>query len=178
MKKIFCLLLCFIFLFVISGCKKEKEVNLTCRQIVDVIKNAYGSAYTPNAPIPDEVLSTDFGLVLSDIDSYYGEMPQIGYVSDRIVVVKASDGKAETVAESFNQAKKEFLKDNMQYSNSAKVKSAVILTKDNYVCFFMLGENYPQTQIGEEETEEEAQFYNRQIQIGINAWNSIFYESI
>ncbi len=177
MKKTFCLLLCFIFLFGISGCKKEKEANLTCRQIVDVIKNAYGTSYAPNAPIPDEVLSTDFGLVLSDIDSYYGEMPQIGYASDRIVVVKASNGKAEAIAESFEQAQKEFLKDDMQYSNSAKVRSAVILTHEDYVCFFMLGENYPETQIGEEETEEESQFYSRQMQIGIDAWNSIFYES-
>ena len=178
MKKIISFIICISLIFCFAGCKKRRDTSsLNCRNIVETIKNSYGSSYAPNTEIPDEVLSTDFGLVLSDIEDYYGEMPQIGYASDRIVAVKAVHNKTDAVVECFENAKKDFLKDDMQYSNTAKVNSAVILQEGDFVCFFMLGDNYQDTKIGEEETEEESEFYKEQIQIGVDAWNQLFYEN-
>lgn len=178
MKKVFCVVLSVIMMACFfSGCKKKRNVeNLSCKNIVDTLRKAYGTSYTPNVSIPDEVLNTDFELNLADMKDYYGEMPQIGLQPDRIVVVKANDGKAKSVAESFEQAKTIFLKDELQYTNSSKVESAVILQEGDFVCFFMLGDDYAGTDLGSGSDKEKA-FYEKQEQIGVTAWHNIFYDN-
>lgn len=176
MKKTICLILCIVFLLGgTTACKKKRETeNLSCKSIVDTIRKAYGSAYVPNVEIPDEILNTDFELNLADMKDYYGEMPQIGLQPDRIVVVKANDGAADALKETFEQAKENFCKDEMQYTNSSKVESAVILKEGDFVCFFMLGADYSGNDVGSG-SDKEKQFYEKQEQIGIDAWNSVFY---
>lgn len=176
MKKSLILCLCLILLLSsLCSCKGKKDVeNLTCHEVVETISKAYGTDYSPNVAIPDEVLSTDFGLNLAEMESYYGEMPQIGLSCDRIVVVKAAKGEADTIEKRFEEAKKQFEKNSIEYSNGQKTKSAVILTEGDFVCFFMLGADYGGEDVGEGSSKETA-FYEKQQEIGIAAWNSIFY---
>lgn len=178
MKKTICVFLALSFILCsLSGCRHEKNVDgVSCSEIVGTIRKAYGTAYVPNVKIPDEVLNTDFGLNLADMKDYYGEMPQIGLQCDRIVVVKADSSKAKTIQKCFEQAKENFLKDELQYTDSAKVGSAVILRQGDFVCFFMLGDTYGGTDAGQN-TQKEKDFYTKQEQIGIDAWNSVFFDN-
>ena len=177
MKKVFVLSLCILLLLTsLCSCKRKKDVeNLTCHEVVETIKKAYGTDYSPNVAIPDEVLSSDFGLNLAEMESYYGEMPQIGLSCDRIVVVKAAKGEADTIQKRFEEAKKAFEKNSIEYANGQKTKAAVILTEGDFVCLFMLGADYGGEDVGEG-SGKEISFYEKQQQIGTDAWNSIFYE--
>lgn len=177
MKKGFALFLAIISLLLLfTSCKSKKDVdNITCTQIVETISKAYGADYSPNVKIPDEVLSSDFGLNLSEMEAYYGEMPQIGLSCDRIVVVKAAEGQADTIEKRFEDAKENFIKNNMDFSNAAKTQTAVILKEGDFVCFFMLGADYGGEDVGEG-SNREIEFYEKQQQTGIDAWNSIFYD--
>ena len=160
MKKVTAILLLFCLLLPLSACSKKRNVdNLSCSDIVDAFRQAYGASYEPNVAIPDELINTEFGLNISEMEDYYGEMPQIGLRCDRIVIVKAVKGEADQVVERFEQAKKEFLKNNMEYSNSAKVNSALILREGDFVCFFMLGDDYG----GENKLEQAAAEYWKKI---------------
>ncbi len=176
MKKIFALSLCVLLLLTgFCSCKGKKDVeNLTCHEAVEIIAKAYGPDYSPNVAIPDEVLSSDFGLNLAEMESYYGEMPQIGLSCDRIVVVKAAKGEADTIEKRFEEAKEQFEKNSIEYSNGQKIGTAVILSEGDFVCFFMLGADYGGEDVGEGSSRE-INFYEKQQQIGIDAWNSIFY---
>ena len=176
MKKITAILLLFCLLLPLSACSKKRNVDdLSCKDIVDAFRQAYGASYEPNVAIPDELINNEFGLNMTEMEDYYGEMPQIGLRCDRIVAVKAVSGEADKVVERFEQAKKVFLKNNMEYSNSMKVSSALILREGDFVCFFMLGDDYGGENIGEGSSEETA-FYEAQQQIGEECWHNIFYE--
>lgn len=176
MKKITALLLTICLLLCLSACSKKRDVtHLSCKDIVAAFRTAYAGSYAPNVAIPDDLINHEFGLNILEMAEYYGEMPQIGLRCDRIVVVKANPGDAKKVAERFEQAKKGFLKNNMEYSNSMKVSSAVILREGDYVCFFMLGDDYGGENIGEGSAEETA-FYRTQQQIGETCWHNIFFE--
>ena len=162
--------------FALSACSKKRDVeDLHCKDIVEAFHKAYGASYEPNVAIPDELINNEFGLNISEMEEYYGEMPQIGLRCDRIVAVKANAGEADKVAERFEQAKKRFLKNNMEYSNSVKVNSAVIVTEGDFVCFFMLGDDYGGENISEGSAQE-TDFYKEQQQIGVDCWHNIFYE--
>ena len=175
-KKIVSTLLIVCMLLPLSACSKKRNVeNLSCEDIVAAFRKAYGSSYEPNVAISDELINSEFGLNMSAREDYYGEMPQIGLRCDRIVAVKASRGLADKVAKRFEEAKKGFLKNNMEYSNSMKVSAALILTEGDFVCFYMLGDDYGGENIGEGSAEETA-FYKAQQQIGEECWHNIFYE--
>ena len=175
-QKIVVFLLVLSCILPMSACSKKRDVeNLHCTDIVEAFRKAYGASYEPNVAIPDELINNEFQLNISEMEEYYGEMPQIGLRCDRIVAVKANPGEADKVAERFEQAKKRFLKNNMEFSNSVKVNTAVILTQDDFVCFFMLGDDYGGENIGEGSSEETA-FYKAQQQIGEECWHDIFYE--
>ena len=175
-RKITAVLLLLCLLLPLGACSKKRNVdNLSCKDIADAFRQAYGASYEPNVAIPDELINTEFGLNISEMEDYYGEMPQIGLRCDRIVIVKAVKGEAGQVVERFEQAKKEFLKNNMEYSNSVKVSSALILQEGDFVCFFMLGDDYGGENIGEGSSEE-TEFYKAQQQIGEECWHNIFYE--
>ncbi|MBE6817668.1 MAG: DUF4358 domain-containing protein [Ruminococcaceae bacterium] len=175
-KKAVAALLALCLLFSMSACSKKRDVSaLTCRDVVDAFRKAYGASYEPNVAIPDELLGNEFDLNISEMDDYYGEMPQIGLRCDRIVVVKAAKGDADKVVERLEAAKKEFLKNTMEYSNTMKVDSALILTEGDFVCFFMLGDDYGGENIGEGSAEE-TDFYKQQQQIGEQCWHDVFYE--
>ena len=175
-KKLGSLLLILALLLSFGACAKKRNVEqLSCKDIVDAFRRAYGASYEPNVAIPDELINTEFGLNISEMEDYYGEMPQIGLRCDRIVAVKANEGDVDKVIERFEQAKKGFLKNNMEYSNSMKVSEALILQEGDFVCFYMLGDDYGGENIGEGSSEETA-FYKAQQQIGEECWHNIFYE--
>lgn len=176
LKRGIALLVSVMMLFSFASCSSKRDVdNLTCKDIVDAFSKAYGASYEPNVAISDDLLGSEFGLNLTEMDDYYGEMPQIGLRCDRIVVVKAKPGDTKKVEKRFEEAKKEFLKNTMEYSNSQKVSAALILREGNFVCFFMLGDDYGGENIGEGSSEE-VKFYEAQQQIGKDCWHNIFYE--
>ena len=175
-KRVLILLLALGLLFSLTACAGKRDVSeLQCKDIVEAFSKAYGASYAPNVAIPDELLGSEFGLNLAQMDDYYGEMPQIGLRCDRIVAVKAKKGETKDIIACFENAKKEFLKNTMEYSNSQKVSAAVILSEGDFVCFYMLGDDYGGENLGEGSLEE-VKFYQSQQQIGADCWHDIFYE--
>ena len=177
MKKLFSLTLALLVLLSCTACAHKRDVSeLTCKEIVEAFSKAYDTSYEPNVAITDELLGSEFGLNLAEMEDYYGEMPQIGLRCDRIVAVKAKHGKVKDIVEEFENAKKEFLKNTLEYSNSQKVSAATILTQGDFICFYMLGNDYGGENVGEG-TSEEIKFYQAQQQIGETCWHNIFFEN-
>lgn len=176
MKRIISLFLLVALLFSLGACSKKRDVSeLDCKEIVEAFSKAYDNSYAPNVAIPDELLGSEFGLNLAEMEDYYGEMPQIGLRCDRIVAIKAKPGEVKNIVNTLEEAKKGFLKNNIEYSNSQKVSSALILTEGDFVCFFMLGDDYGGENVGEGSSEE-TKFYEAQQKIGEECWHSIFYK--
>ena len=165
-----------LMLLLLYGCSAKRDVSeLTCKDIVESFSKTYGASYEPNVAIPDELLSSEFGLNLTEMEDYYGEMPQIGLRCDRIVAVKAKKGEVNTIVKRFEEAQKGFLKNTIEYSNSQKVSAATILTQGEFVCFYMLGNDYGGENLGEGSAQE-VEFYREQQQIGEECWHNIFYK--
>lgn len=83
-----------------------------------------------------EVLKLD----ASWIEEAIAEVSMISTNVDTFVLVKATEGNLENVANALNAYKDYLVNDTLQYPmNEARVKSAVVATVGDYVCFSILG---------------------------------------
>ena len=68
-KKLGSLLLILALLLSFGACAKKRNVEqLSCKDIVDAFRRAYGASYEPNVAIPDELINTEFGLNISEME--------------------------------------------------------------------------------------------------------------
>lgn len=134
-----CLLV--ILLAVFSGCSSQQKVkDVSLQEIFDAVKNAYGDTYLPDSEIPEELLNTEFPLDSSLVEEIKGEMPMVSFHPDRVVVVKAKEGKGEDVEKALNEIKENIIENSLQYpANLAKVKSSQVVRHGDYVVFLLVG---------------------------------------
>lgn len=145
------------------------------RTMTEIVKEnivkAYGDNYLPNMEIPKEDLETQFGITSDMYDEIVAEMPTIGFHPDRLIIVKAKEGKAEDIENAFKNAKNLLTENNTQYpQNLAKINAAKILRNGDYVCFMLLGKP---NESGEND-ESAVQFAEDQVNIGVKEFENFF----
>lgn len=134
-----CLLV--VLLAIFSGCSSQpKGKDVSLQEIFDAVKNAYGDTYLPDSEIPEDVLNREFPVDSSLVEEIKGEMPMISFHPDRVVAVKAKEGKGEEVEKALNDIKEDMIQNSLQYpANMAKVKSTQVVRHGDYVVFLLVG---------------------------------------
>lgn len=112
------------------------------QKLLNAVKKAYGNTYLPRMQCQDdenfmkEVLKLD----PSWCNDVIVEVPMISAQADILVLVDASEGNLENVQNALKAYKDYLVNEALQYPmNEPRVKSAVIETVGNYVCFSILG---------------------------------------
>ena len=155
----------------LSGVSAPAENRTTVELLRENIARAYNDNYLPNMEIPEGDLETQFGITPDMYDEIVAEMPTIGFHPDRLVIVKAKEGKADMIENAFKNAKEMLAENNNQYpQNLAKISAAKVLRNGDYVCFMLLGKP---NESGEND-ESAAQFAEDQVNIGVKEFQNFF----
>lgn len=156
----------------ISGSESnDKNSTLSAKGLRDAVAKAYGENYLPDQAMDAEMIESEFGLTKDMYDEVVAEAPLIGFHPDRLVIVKPKKGKEANVKRALEDALLVMKEQQMQYPvNVAKVNAGKVLEKDGYYCFMILGE----TDDTSENDDDAAKFAEKQINIGVKAFNDYF----
>lgn len=148
------------------------ETELTVDDILNAIKAVYGENYLPNMEMNSEFLELEFGLTSDMYEAVKAEQPMIGTHADRVVIVKAAEGRADDVEAALITAKDNKINDTFQYPmNLPKINATKIVRNGDFVCFLMVGainENM-------DATEEEAKlFAENEVEKAVDAFHKLF----
>lgn len=156
----------------ISGSdSNDKNSTLSAKGLRDAVAKAYGENYLPDQAMDAEMIESEFGLTKDMYDEVVAEAPLIGFHPDRLVIVKPKKGKEANVKRALEDALLVMKEQQMQYPvNVAKVNAGKVLEKDGYYCFMILGE----TDDTSENDDDAAKFAEKQIDIGVKAFNDYF----
>lgn len=156
----------------ISGSdSNDKNSTLSAKGLRDAVAKAYGENYLPDQAMDAEMIESEFGLTKDMYDEVVAEAPLIGFHPDRLVIVKPKKGKEANVKRALEDALLVMKEQQMQYPvNVAKVNAGKVLEKDGYYCFMILG----QTDDTSENDNDAAKFAEKQINIGVKAFNDYF----
>lgn len=162
---------CFLLL---GGCGKketvQKDVNLD--DIMAKIREAYGENYLPNMELDSAMLEEQMGLDTSLMEQVKAEMPMIGFHPDRVIVVKAQEGKGEEVEAQLNAYRDVLVEDSFQYpANLAKTEASQVVRQGDYVAFLLVGAPNENMDASEE---EQLKFAQEETQKAVDAFNSFF----
>ena len=111
-------------------------------KMVNSVRKAYFGAYLPNMQVQDDAtyMSETLKLDASWYEEAIVELPMISANADTFILVKASEGNLENVKNALEAYKTYLVEDSFQYPmNEARVKTAVVATVGDYVCFSILG---------------------------------------
>lgn len=146
--------------------------NVTVDEILNAIKATYGEDYRPNMEINAEMLKTEFGLTSDLYKEVKAEEPMIGTHADRVVIVKAAEGKAENVEAALITAKENKINDTLQYPmNIAKINATKVVRNGDFVAFLLVGAINENMDANEEEAK---QFAEKEVEKGVKAFNDLF----
>lgn len=156
----------------ISGSdSNDKNSTLSAKGLRDAVAKAYGENYLPDQAMDAEMIESEFGLTKDMYDEVVAEAPLIGFHPDRLVIVKPKKGKEANVKRALEDALLVMKEQQMQYPvNVAKVNAGKVLEKDGYYCFMILG----QTDDTSENDNDAAKFAEKQIDIGVKAFDNYF----
>lgn len=149
----------------------DKNSTLSAKGLRDAVAKAYGENYLPDQAMDAEMIESEFGLTKDMYDEVVAEAPLIGFHPDRLVIVKPKKGKEANVKRALEDALLVMKEQQMQYPvNVAKVNAGKVLEKDGYYCFMILG----QTDDTSENDDDAAKFAEKQIDIGVKAFDNYF----
>ncbi|MBQ9966107.1 MAG: DUF4358 domain-containing protein [Clostridia bacterium] len=176
MKKLIALtlaLLSLVMMFAACGGEEKKETpNYTAEQIFEEIKKAYGDNFLPDGDMMEEEYTVTYGLNMDDVAEIKAQMAMISFNPDRIVVIKANEGKGEAVEKALTDARQNLIENGMWYpANLAKVNASQVLRNGDYVVFMMLGANNEDIEASEADAKK---FAEEQMKIGVDAFNGLF----
>lgn len=122
---------------------EEEEWNGWSEEMNDLktaVTDALGENYWPDTAVEPDVLEMLFGLTADMYDDYLAEMPMISTNVDMLVVVKAKEGKADTVEAQLTAYRESKVNSTMQYPmNIGKIQASRVERIGDYVCFVQLG---------------------------------------
>lgn len=149
----------------------QPSYTFTPNNILSKVKASYGSSYLPNMAMDNTMVAETFKLDLSLVDAFAAEQPMIGFHPDRVLIVKAKEGKVNQVVAQLEATRKQMIADAVTYpSNMEKLQSTKVVHKDNYAAFFMVGsaENMA------EDPQERLTFAETEVQKAVSAFYSMF----
>lgn len=157
-----------------AGTKQTKKKAPSLNKMYKAVKKAYGDDYQPDKRATKEVIKQTYGIKSSWYTSAIAEYREISIYPADLVIVKAKDDKTKKkIKKALTEYKKQQIENNRFYGGSLlKCQAARIYVKDNYVCFFMLGEIDNKT---EEQGEEKAlAAYKKQNEKAVNAIKKLY----
>ena len=163
-----------VAMMMLSSCGEEKKEtpNYTAEQIFEEIKKAYGDNFLPDGDMMEEEYTVTYGLNMDDVAEIKAQMAMISFHPDRIVVIKANEGKGEAVEKALTDARQNLIENGMWYpANLAKVNASQVLRNGDYVVFMMLGANNEDIEASEADAKK---FAEEQMKIGVDAFNGLF----
>jgi hypothetical protein len=148
------------------------NTEITVDDILNAIKAAYGESYLPNMEIAPEFLEAEFGLTPDMYEGVKAEQPMIGTHADRVVIVKATEGRADDVEAALNSVRENKINDTFQYPmNLPKINATKIVRNEDFVCFLLVGAINENMDANEEESK---QFAENEVDKAVNAFNDLF----
>ena len=154
-----------------SQTENAENYDISVTAILDKVKAAFGEDYLPNMPIEEEMVKETFKLDLGLVEEYVAEMPMIGFHPDKVLIVKAKEGKIDEVVAQLEAAKTEMVENGINYpANLEKVQATKVVSKGNYAAFFMVGSSNNMS----EDPEERLKFAEDEVQKAVTAFNSMF----
>ena len=154
-----------------SQTENAENYDISVSAILDKVKAAFGEDYLPNMPIEEEMVKETFKLDLGLVEEYVAEMPMIGFHPDKVLIVKAKEGKIDEVVAQLEAAKTEMIENGINYpANLEKIQSTKVVSKGNYAAFFMVGSSNNMS----EDPEERLKFAEYEVQKAVTAFNSMF----
>ena len=154
-----------------SQTENAENYDISVTAILDKVKAAFGEDYLPNMPIEEEMVKETFKLDLGLVEEYVAEMPMIGFHPDKVLIVKAKEGKIDEVVAQLEAAKTEMIENGINYpANLEKIQSTKVVSKGNYAAFFMVGSSNNMS----EDPEERLKFAEDEVQKAVTAFNSMF----
>lgn len=151
---------------------QTNKSKVTVDEVLNAIKAAYGEDYRPNMEINAEMLKTEFGLTSDMYKEVKAELPMIGTHADRVVIVKAAEGKAENVEAALITAKENKINDTLQYPmNIAKINATKVVRNGEFVAFLLVGAINENMDANEEEAKK---FAEKEVEKGVKAFNDLF----
>ena len=147
----------------------QKDVSLD--EIVTAVKEAYGDNYGAGQALDAQMISDLMGINMDDVEESFAEIPMMSAHIDTFIVLKAKEGKIDSVYEQLNLYRENQLNDTMCYpSNALRIQGSQIMKVGNYAIYMMLGEH-----AAVDAAEEDAvKFAQEQGQIGVDAVNALF----
>lgn len=160
-----------LVLILLPACSNNAPVEKDVPPLGNVftaVKEAYGENYLPNISVPEEILESEFGLTSDMYDEVIAEMAMISAFNDRLLLVRAKDGQADSVEKALEDARERKINDALQYPmNMIKSNASRVVRNGNDFAFIILGANY---QGSGEDPDEAAIFAEEQTQIGVDAF--------
>lgn len=152
-------------LLFLAGCKgsgKKEEKEPTVEEILKAVQEAYGEDYLPNTDLDEEMLSQYMGMDLDCVESVAAQMPMISNHPDRVIIVKAKEGRGDEVEAELVQMRTVLVEDTLVYPmNIAKTQASKVVRHGDYAALFLVGAIDERMDITEEEAfafaEEETQ---------------------
>ena len=139
---------------------------LTTGGAAAAIKAAYGDDWMSNAEIPASSLETRFGLTPDMYEEVAAYEPLASVHNDKIIIVRARDGRLDDVVTALETAREAFL-GSMQYpQNAEKNEASKVVFRDDFAAFILAG-NVPDEVSDKNERVRIAEEQNK---IGVDAF--------
>lgn len=149
----------------------KEEVVVELDDIVNAVKEAYGENYLPSMQYEEAMLSDVFGITMDDVDEWFAEGPMMSAHIDTFVVLKAKEGKVDTLAAELEAYLEQQKNDAFCYPNNlVRIQSGRVMTVGDYAIYMVLG-GYDDSA---ESDEEIAAFAEKMAQVGVDAVNALF----
>lgn len=165
-----------VVMLVMVGCTKEdkdqaEEFNYTAQEILDKIKADMGDSYLPNTPLDEEMVKEILGIDLSLVEEYVAEIPMISINPDKVIILKAKEGKADEILPLLEAAKTNMIENTFTYpQNAEKVQATKLVHHGDYFGLLMLGDSDNM----EEDPDARLEYAEKEVQKAVDAFNSMF----
>lgn len=151
---------------------QEEKKEPVLDDIVKAVKDAYGEDYLPSIEISKEELTDVYGLTMENVEEVFAEGPMMSGHVDRLIAVKAAQGKGEEVEKELTAYQTILKEDTMMYPmNVARIQASQVVRHGDYVFFLILGAYGDDVNTTEEEQQK---FADEQTKIGIDTIASFF----
>lgn len=149
---------------------EEEVADVSAQEVFDSIHEAYGETFMATFPYTAEEVEAVYGLTADLYEEFAGGAAMITTFVDKVLVVKAAEGKIGDVVAKLEATRDLFVADTMQYPmNMAKVKATQVVQKGDFAALIMAGAIDEREDVTED---EQMLFAVEETQKGIDAFNN------
>ena len=115
----------------------ELKEGATLSDIVEKIQSDIG--ITMASEIDDTLLKDIYGINKEDVEEYAGKMSMVMTSSDTFLIVKAKEGRVETIKSALEARRETIIESQYLPAEIEKANAGKVYTKGNYVALIVIG---------------------------------------